>query len=103
MGKSDMLFVLINGHLAKFHVGHFGAVLERAGSMTTFEFVIENGTVPGLRVPATWDMMFQEPEVPRPVCRVRRSWWSNARQVQADRSRRAQRREKQVQREALLK
>ena len=36
MGKSNMLFVLRDGRLAEFHVGHFGAVLERAGSRTAF-------------------------------------------------------------------
>jgi len=107
MGTSEKLFVLRGGRLFRFGVGYFGAEICRRGhlpaSMTTLEFVVENGGAPGLRVPATWDMMFQEREVPRPVCKVRRSWWSNARQVQADRDRRAQRREKRVQQEVFLK
>ncbi len=104
MGKLEKLFVLRNGHLAEFHVGHFGAVLERAGSMTTFEFVIENGVVPGLRLPAVWaDPLFKQREVPGRMSQASRGRHSDARQVQADRDRRAQRREKRVQQEVFLK
>ncbi len=36
MGKSNMLFVLRDGHLAEFWLRCFGAVLERASLMATF-------------------------------------------------------------------
>ena len=107
------MFVVKNGRLMKFNVrwrawqwkqaGYFGAVLEPASPMTTFEFVVENGGVLGLRLPAVWaDPLFKQWEVPRRMSQTSRGRHSDARRVQADRDRRAQRREKRVQQEALL-